>query len=201
MAAGGGAINMRDGRIQLCQDWAGNTDTSDHTSRNNAPQACKETSLMIRALTLVAAAAVSLSGCASLPHTDSPKVMVVDIEPAAGSGLEARMLVTLRIQNPNNTPIDFNGIYVELNVLDKSFASGVSDQSGTVPPFGEAVIDVPVTVSVMEIVGQALGILGGKPLDKFTYEMSGKLNSASGTLRFKSQGELKLPASSPTDDM
>jgi LEA14-like dessication related protein len=156
---------------------------------------------MIRALALVAAAAVSLSGCASLPHTDPPKVMVVDIEPAAGSGLEARMLVTLRIQNPNNSPIDFNGIYVELNVLDKSFASGVSDQSGTVPPFGEAVIEVPVTVSVMGIVGQALGILGGKPLDKITYEMSGKLNSAtSGTLRFKSQGELTLPTSSPTGD-
>jgi Late embryogenesis abundant protein len=156
---------------------------------------------MIRALALAAAAALSLAGCASLPHTDPPKVMVVDIEPAAGSGLEARMLLTLRIQNPNNAPIEFNGIYVELNVLDKSFASGVSDESGTVPPFGEAVIDVPVTVSVMGIVGQALGILGGKPLDKTTYEMSGKLNSAtSGTLRFKSQGELTLPTSSPSGE-
>jgi hypothetical protein len=74
----------------------------------------------------------------------------------------------------------------------------VSDQSGTVPSFGETVIGVPVSVSVMGVVGQALGMLGGKLPDKVTYEMSGKLNSAtSGTLRFKSQGELALPTSLP----
>jgi LEA14-like dessication related protein len=126
---------------------------------------------------------------------------VADIEPAESEGLEARMQLKLRVQNPNNTPIEFNGIYVELKVQGKSFASGVSDESGTVPAFGETVIGVPVTVSVMGIVGQALGLLGGKPLDKITYEMSGKLNSAtSGALRFKSQGELTLPASLPAGD-
>jgi LEA14-like dessication related protein len=153
---------------------------------------------MIRSLTFIAAAALSLAGCASLPHTDPPRVTVVDIEPAAGEGLEARMQLKLRVQNPNNSPIDFNGIYVELKVLGKSFASGVSDESGTVPSFGETVVGVPVSVSVMGVVGQALGLIGGKLPDKVTYEMSGKLNSAtSGTIRFKSQGELALPASLP----
>jgi hypothetical protein len=156
---------------------------------------------MMRSLAFITAAALSLAGCASLPHTDPPQVTVVDIEPAAGEGLEARMQLQLRVQNPNNAPIEFSGIYVELKVQGKSFASGVSDQSGTVPSFGETVIGVPVTVSIMGVVGQALGILGGKPLDKITYEMSGKLNSAtSGTLRFKSQGELTLPTSLPADD-
>jgi LEA14-like dessication related protein len=156
---------------------------------------------MLRPLALITGAALSLAGCASLPHTDPPLVTVVDIEPAAGEGLEARMQLKLRVQNPNNTPIEFSGIYVELKVLGKSFASGVSDQSGTVPSFGETVVGVPVTVSVMGVVGQALGILGGKSLDKITYEMSGKLNSAtSGTLRFKSHGELTLPTSLPAGD-
>jgi hypothetical protein len=123
----------------------------------------------------------------------------VDIEPAASEGLEARMQLKLRVLNPNSTPIEFSGIFVELKVLGKSFASGVSDQSGTVPSFGETVIGVPVSVSVMGVVGQALGLLGGKLPDKVTYEMNGKLNSAtSGTLRFKSQGELALPSSLPT---
>ena len=156
---------------------------------------------MIRSLSLIAAAALSFAGCASLPHTDPPQVTVADIEPAPGEGLEARMVLKLRVQNPNNTPIEFSGIYLELKVLGKSFASGVSDQSGTVPPFGETIIGVPVTVSVMGVVSQALGILGGKPPDKITYEMSGKLNSAtSGTVRFKSQGELTLPTALPADD-
>jgi hypothetical protein len=69
----------------------------------------------------------------------------------------------------------------------------VSSQSGAVPPFGEAVVGVPVAVSITGIAGQAMGLLSGKSLDKITYEMSGKLNStASGALRFKSQGELSL---------
>jgi len=156
---------------------------------------------MIRSLPLVAAVALSLAGCAGLPHTDPPQVTVVDIEPVEGEGLEARMQLKLRVQNPNNAAIEFTGIYVELKVLGKSFATGVSNESGTVPPFGETVIGVPVSVSVIRIVSEALGILGGKPPDKITYEMSGKLNSAtSGTLRFKSQGELTLPTSLPSGD-
>jgi LEA14-like dessication related protein len=154
---------------------------------------------MNRLPALVAAAALSLAGCASLHPPDPPQVIVVGIEPAASEGLEVRMQLKLRVQNPNSTPIEFNGIHVELRVLGKSFASGVSDQSGTVPSFGETVIGVPVTISVIGIVGDALGMLGGKPPEKITYEMSGKLNSAtSGTLRFKSQGEFTLPGSTPT---
>jgi LEA14-like dessication related protein len=163
-------------------------------------EARKEFLLMIRSLALIAAGALSLIGCANLPHTDPPKVTVVDIEPAEGEGLEARMQLKLRVQNPNNTPIDFTGVYVDLKVAGKSFASGVSDASGTVPSFGETVIGVPVSISIMGVVSEALGLLGGgKFPDKITYEMSGKLNSnTSGSLRFKSQGELALPSSLPT---
>jgi hypothetical protein len=156
---------------------------------------------MTRSLALIAAAVLALAACASLPHTDPPQVTVVDMESAPSEGLEARMQLKLRIQNPNSTAIDFNGIYLELKVLGKNFGSGVSDESGTVPPFGETVISVPVSVSIMGIVGEALGFLGGKSVpDKVTYEMSGKLNSAtSGTIRFKSQGEIALPTSLPAD--
>lgn len=137
--------------------------------------------------------ALGLAGCATLHHTDPPKVTLVGVEPAEAEGLEMRMQLKLRIQNPNDVPIEYNGIYVELDVQNKSLASGVSSQSGTVPPFGEAIVGVPVAVSIMGIAGQAMGMLGGKSLDKITYEMSGKLNSTtSGPLRFKSQGEVSL---------
>jgi LEA14-like dessication related protein len=148
---------------------------------------------MVRSLILPIAAALGLVGCASLRPTDPPKVTVVGVEPAAGEGLEARMQVKLRVQNPNDAPIEYNGIYVELDVQDKSLASGVSNQSGTVPAFGEAVIDVPMTVSVLGIAEHAMGLLSGKSMDKITYEMRGKLSSTTpGALRFKSQGELNL---------
>jgi LEA14-like dessication related protein len=148
---------------------------------------------MLRAAIVAVAFALVPCGCAILHPPDPPKVTLAGVEPAAGEGLEMRMQLKLRIQNPNDAPIDYNGIYVQLDVQGKTLASGVSNQSGVIPAFGEAVIAVPIAVSMMGIVRQAMGLMGGNALDKLTYQMSGKLNTpSSGALRFKSQGELNL---------
>lgn len=112
-----------------------------------------------------------------------------------GEGMELRLLVKLRVQNPNDTPIDYDGVALDLDVMGRDFANGVSDQAGTVPRFGEAVVAVPVTVSLMRMARQVLGMLDGKPVDRVTYSMSGKLHGASmfGTQRFTSKGEFELP--------
>jgi LEA14-like dessication related protein len=150
-------------------------------------------SLILLAAAALAAAALTVAGCAWPQRTDPPQVTLVGVEPATSGGLEARMQLKLRVLNPNEAPIDYNGIYVELDLLDKSFASGVSNESGTVPAFGEAVVTVPVTISVLAIARQAMSLAGGKTVDKITYGMQGKLNSpSSGALRFKSQGELNV---------
>jgi len=148
---------------------------------------------MVRSLSLLTAAALTLAGCSWMQRTDPPQVTLVGVEPAASEGLETRIQLKLRVQNPNDAPIGYNGVYVELDVQDKSFASGVSNQSGTVPAFGEAVITVPVAVSIWSIAGQGMGLFSGKAMDKVTYAMRGKLSgSSSETVRFKSQGELNL---------
>ena len=148
---------------------------------------------MVRSLMLLAVAALTLTGCSWLQRTDPPKVTLVGVEPAAaGEGLEARMQLKLRVLNPNDAAINYNGIYVELEVMARSFASGASNESGTVPAFGEAVITVPVTVSAFSIARQAMGLFSGKSMDKITYAMHGKLSSTSGALRFSSQGELNV---------
>jgi LEA14-like dessication related protein len=148
---------------------------------------------MVRSLVLLAAAALTFTGCA-WQRTDPPRVTLMGVEPAASEGgLEARMQLKLRVLNPNDAPIEYNGIYVELSVMDRTLASGASDQSGTVPAFGESVITVPVSVSFLGIARQAMSMLGGKGIDKITYAMSGKLSTTtSGALRFKSQGELSV---------
>jgi LEA14-like dessication related protein len=141
-----------------------------------------------------------LAGCASMPSRDPLQVTVAGIEPLQGEGMELRLQVKLRVQNPNDTPIEYNGASLNLEVMGRSFASGVSDQAGTVPRFGEAIVTVPVTVSMMRMARQVLGMLDGKPVDKITYEMSGKLNGASmfGTQRFNTRGEFALPKGTPT---
>ena len=144
---------------------------------------------------LVIIAALNLNGCASLPGREPVQVTVADIESLPGEGLEVRMMVKLRVQNPNDAPVEYDGVYVKLDVLNKTFATGVSDARGSVPRFGESVIAVPVTVSTLRVAFQALSFaLDGKPADKVSYNLSGKLDGPGfGSVRFKADGELTLP--------
>src|SRR5258706_13369189 len=94
---------------------------------------------------LVTIAVLNLSACASLPGREPIQVTVADIESLPGEGLEVRMMVKLRVQNPNDAPVEYDGVYVKVDVQDRTFATGVSDERGTIPRFGESVIAVPVT--------------------------------------------------------
>lgn len=144
------------------------------------------------------AALFLLGGCAALPNRDPPVVTVAGIEPLPGEGMELRLMVKLRVQNPNDQPIEFDGASVRLEVFDRTFASGVSDATGSVPRFGETVVAVPVTVSVLRMVRNVLGLLDGQPVGSVPYELSGKLNTgAFSALRFASKGEFTLPSSAP----
>jgi LEA14-like dessication related protein len=135
-----------------------------------------------------------LSACATVPPADAPEVTVAGIESLPGEGLEMRMLVKLRVQNPNDAPINYNGAFLKLAVQNRNLASGVSADTGTVPRFGEAVIGVPVTISTLRVLRQVLGLLDGQPIDKVSYTLTGKLNGTGfRSLRFNSKGEFSLP--------
>ncbi len=142
---------------------------------------------------LLIVGAMVLQGCAGLQGRDPLKVTVAGIEPLQGQGMEMRMMVKLRVQNPNDTPVDYSGVAVDMEVQGKSFASGVSDETGSVPRFGETVISVPVTIAAFKMVQQAIGLIRGGA-NKIQYEMKGKLSgSAFGTNHFSSQGEFDMP--------
>jgi LEA14-like dessication related protein len=135
-----------------------------------------------------------LSGCAALAPHDALKVMVAGVEPLQGEGLELRFLVKLRVQNPNDAAIEFNGVALELELNGKSLASGVSDQTGVVPRFGETLLEVPLTVSAFAAVRQAMGLSGATERGEMPYVVSGKLaGGLFGSVHFKSSGTLQLP--------
>ena len=149
---------------------------------------------MKRRLILIAAATLALAACTGLPQRDPLQVTVSGVEGLPGEGLELRMLLKLRVQNPNDTPVEYDGVYVNLEVQGWTFATGVSDASGTVPRFGEAILSVPLTVSAMRMARQVMGMMGDEPSDKIRYEMTGKLDGAGfSEVRFRSQGEFTLP--------
>ena len=138
--------------------------------------------------------ALVLAGCASLGGRDPLNVQVAGVEPLQGQGLELRMAVKLRVQNPNDTAVEYDGTALELDLNGKRFATGVSGERGSVPRFGETVLTVPVSVSAFSAVRQALGLADGSRLDDIPYQVRGKLSGGVfGTTRFSDRGTLSLP--------
>jgi LEA14-like dessication related protein len=146
-----------------------------------------------RLFAVVVFVTLTLNGCAGLFGADPLRVSVAGIEPLEGQGLEMRFNVKLRVQNPNDSTVTFSGVSLDLEVNGKSFASGVSDQGGTVPRFGETVVIVPLTVPAFAAVRQAFAFAGAAQSGDIPYILRGKLaGGLTGTTRFISQGTLSL---------
>jgi LEA14-like dessication related protein len=142
----------------------------------------------------VVPALLAVAGCASLLGTDPLQVSLAGVESLPGEGMEMRMAVKLRIQNPNDAPVNYDGVALTLELRGLDFASGVSDAQGSVPRFGETVVVVPVTVSAFAMAKQVYTFAMGDR-SKVTYVARGKLaGSGFGGMRFESKGEFELPA-------
>lgn len=148
----------------------------------------------LRAMPMLFAAVLLLGGCAGL--TRAPlSVSVAGLDPLVGQGLELRINLKLRVQNPNDAPIDYDGIAVALDLNGTPFASGVSDRAGTVPRFGEAVLDVPVSVSAFAAARQAWNLPGAAANGELPYALRGRLaGGVLGTVHFNDAGTLRMPA-------
>lgn len=143
---------------------------------------------------LLAVVVVLFGGCATFRNLDPMDVTLAGVESLKGEGLELRMLVKLRVQNPNNIPLKVNGVSVRMDVQGRRFATGVSDVSVSIPRFGETVVEVPVSISVLRIAQQAIDIANDKYHGKLPYKITGKLaGPAFSSVRFTSKGEFTLP--------
>ncbi|WP_285415464.1 LEA type 2 family protein [Pseudomonas sp. efr-133-TYG-5] len=139
---------------------------------------------------------LSLSACALFPNRDPVNINVVGLEPLPSQDLEVRFAIKLRVQNPNETAIEYNGIALDLDVNGHSLASGVSDQRGSIPRFSETIVSVPVSISAFSVLRQTLGLSQTQTLDNLPYVLRGKLaGGVFGTMRFQDSGKLSLPKS------
>jgi|HigsolmetaGSP12D_1036236.scaffolds.fasta_scaffold01507_6 Conserved secreted protein len=159
-----------------------------HTARPAFP------ALRRSALVVLLFLSFAIGGCAALSARSPLNVQVAGVDPLEGQGLEVRLAVKLRVQNPNETAVDYDGIALELDLNGKRFASGVSSERGSIPRFGEAVLTVPVSVSALSAIRQALGMADTARLDDIPYVIRGKLSGGVfGTTRFVDEGSLSLP--------
>ncbi|MGN7738366.1 LEA type 2 family protein [Pseudomonas sp. 22526] len=137
---------------------------------------------------------LSLNACALFPQRDQLHINVVGIEPLPSQDLEVRFAIKLRLQNPNETAINYNGVALDLEVNGQPLATGVSNQTGSIGRFSEGVLVVPVSVSAFAVLRQTLGLSQTQSLDDLPYVLRGKLAGGPfGTMRFVEKGQLSLP--------
>jgi len=137
-----------------------------------------------------------LGACATLPNSDPLTIDVAGIEPLPGEGLELRLAVRVRIQNPNDLAVTYSGAALSLDLNGRNLASGVSDATGTVPRYGEAVLTIPVTISAFDMARQVIGFANASATNQneVAYRVRGKLEGGLfGTRRFSDEGTFALP--------
>lgn len=102
--------------------------------------------------------------------------------------------IKVRLLNPNDTEIAFDGVTFDLEINGQPFAKGVSDQKGVVPRFGEAVITMKMVSGLGNFLRQ-IGELQKQDRVGLSYRIKGRLNSGEGFwfTQFNTAGEFLFP--------
>lgn len=141
--------------------------------------------------------AISLSllaqGCATGDEVVPPRVNLVNIVPAASSGVfEQRFLVDLRISNLNDFDIPLNGLSFEMDVNGDYFATGLSNQKVLIGRLSTAVVSVETTANTVDLFRQVMNAVRTGTVD---YSIKGTAivgNLRTRTVPFRQAGELNL---------
>lgn len=142
---------------------------------------------------LVAVAALLAGGCASTLKLEAPKLSVVSMNVQSADIFSQRMLVRMRVLNPNARELPVKGISYRIEVDGAELAQGLADKPFVVPALGEAEFDVQVTANLATTLAQLLGRRGSR--DTLDYRLVGNVALSSGFLRripFDERGSVKL---------
>jgi LEA14-like dessication related protein len=153
----------------------------------------RELSTARRLATLALAGATFFAGCAALPRLEAPKLSVVSLKMQSGDIFSQRMLVRMRVLNPNARELPIKGLSYRIEVNDAELAQGLNDTPFVVPAMGEAEFDVQVTANLAGALAKFLSRRGSS--DTLDYRLVGSVALSSGFLRripFDERGSVKL---------
>lgn len=105
---------------------------------------------------------LAITGCTHYTPVD---VFVIGLTPTEGAPLEQRVRVDLRIQNPNDQPLNARGMRIQLDVNGQRLARGVSDASFSIPRLGEATTSIVASTSVFDIARQLVVMSSRQTVD------------------------------------
>ena len=151
--------------------------------------------MMVYARALVILFLTAVTACSTLPgKPEPPRVNLVGLQLVSVQLFEQRYQVRLRVKNPNAFDLPIRGIDFQLDINGDAFADGVSNQSVTVPAYGEQLIELEVSSSLLQVFRQ-LQSLENSRSPGLEYRINGSVTiGASGyRLPFDYSGELALP--------
>lgn len=137
---------------------------------------------------------VAISGCAATGGlANPPRVTLADLRLAEVGLVEQRYAAKLRIRNPNDAPLHVRGMEYTISINERKFADGVSGQNFSVPGYGERIIEVSLTSTVLRVFEQIRKLSDGEP-ETFRYRIAGSLSLAGlrGSIPFSHEDVIDL---------
>jgi LEA14-like dessication related protein len=114
--------------------------------------------------------ALATAACATWRGIEEPDVLVTRVDLADTGSLEQKLDVGLRIHNPNEFPLEVEGIRFDLAIDGEPVARGYDDTHFTIPAEGEREVDVRARAQTVAMLRQLM-VSGGD----FSYQVDGKL--------------------------
>lgn len=84
---------------------------------------------------------------------EPPEVLVTDVMPLESTAFEQRLLVDLRICNPNEFDLQMTGVDFTLNLNGTRLARELGSKERTVPRLGGAVTSAETSTSTFDVLG------------------------------------------------
>ena len=136
-----------------------------------------------------------LVGCSGLLRTMAPpRVNIVNVTPKEMKLFEQIFDLELRVQNPNEEALSIHGLTFEMEINDKKFATGVSNEKVTVDRFSSGVIHVQAVTSFWGML-QQIAQLQRTETPRVTYRIRGAIYAGAPSVKlpFDTSGEFKIP--------
>ena len=134
-----------------------------------------------------------LAGCATTSF-EPPHLSVVSVKMQSADLFSQKLLVRMRVVNPNDRALPIKGISYRIEVGESELANGASDAPFVVPAMGEAEFDVQVNANLASTLLKVYG-RGGSAPKKLDYRLVGKVALSSGLVRsipFDERGSVDL---------